>query len=280
MFWRWSGAVLCPACWCGHRPLALMVSADKVPFCFAGCDALDIRRVVLIPGLTGSPSHRIVLATSGSAVVRLILRLRLREHWHAIKPPRTMIAQITRAALLASATVTRRAGLRDSRAASQDRRPRACTSRAGPARSCRRREAGADICRPSSRCVPAVPCRRSRCCNGVRPSQAANCRPERNWVGSVTEAANAVAQTVPTPGIVASRRATSFERCQASSSRSILAQASLGIEHLLGQTGDHLCREMRDVVRVTGDCAGTKASACAMPCGSRCRTPPAGCGSC
>jgi hypothetical protein len=41
-----------------------MVSADKVPFCLSGCDALDIRRVVLIPGLTGSPSHRIVLATS------------------------------------------------------------------------------------------------------------------------------------------------------------------------------------------------------------------------
>src|SRR6185295_13930422 len=41
-----------------------MVSADEVPFCFAGCDALDSRRVVLIPGLTGSPSHRIVLTTS------------------------------------------------------------------------------------------------------------------------------------------------------------------------------------------------------------------------
>jgi hypothetical protein len=46
-------------------PLALMVCTDKVPFCLSGCDALDICRVVLIPSLTGSPSHRIVLATSG-----------------------------------------------------------------------------------------------------------------------------------------------------------------------------------------------------------------------
>jgi hypothetical protein len=47
------------------RPLALMVCTDKVPFCLSGFDVLDIRRVVLIPSLTGSPSHRIVLATSG-----------------------------------------------------------------------------------------------------------------------------------------------------------------------------------------------------------------------
>src|SRR5215217_1453163 len=60
----WSGAVLCPACSRGHRPLALMVSADEVPFCFAGFDALDIPQVVLVPGLTGSPSCHRVLATS------------------------------------------------------------------------------------------------------------------------------------------------------------------------------------------------------------------------
>ena len=46
------------------RPLALMVSADEVPFCFAGFDALDIRQVVLVPGLTGLPSCHRVLATS------------------------------------------------------------------------------------------------------------------------------------------------------------------------------------------------------------------------
>ena len=41
-----------------------MGSADEVPFCFAGYDALDIRQVVLIPGLTGAPSLHRVLATS------------------------------------------------------------------------------------------------------------------------------------------------------------------------------------------------------------------------
>jgi hypothetical protein len=31
---HWSGAVMCPACWCGadgRWPLALMLCADKVP---------------------------------------------------------------------------------------------------------------------------------------------------------------------------------------------------------------------------------------------------------
>jgi hypothetical protein len=44
--------------------LALMGSANKVPYCLAGYEALVIRWVVLIPGLTGSPSPRIALATS------------------------------------------------------------------------------------------------------------------------------------------------------------------------------------------------------------------------
>ncbi len=39
-----------------------MVSADRVPVCLADCYVPDIRRVVPIPGLTGSPSLRIVLA--------------------------------------------------------------------------------------------------------------------------------------------------------------------------------------------------------------------------
>ena len=47
---------------CG--PLALMESANKVPFCLSGYDALDIRWVVRVPGLTGLPSNRIALATS------------------------------------------------------------------------------------------------------------------------------------------------------------------------------------------------------------------------
>ena len=44
------------------KPLALMVSVDRVPICFAGSNTQDIRRVVPIPGLTGLPSRHIVLA--------------------------------------------------------------------------------------------------------------------------------------------------------------------------------------------------------------------------
>ena len=38
------------------RLLALMKSANKVPFCCAGYDALDMSWVVPVPGLTGLPS--------------------------------------------------------------------------------------------------------------------------------------------------------------------------------------------------------------------------------
>ena len=44
--------------------LALMESANWVPFCLSGYDALDVRWGVPVPGLTGLPSHRIALATS------------------------------------------------------------------------------------------------------------------------------------------------------------------------------------------------------------------------
>ena len=44
------------------EPLALMVSVDRVPICYAGSNTQDIGRVVPIPGLTGSPSRLIVLA--------------------------------------------------------------------------------------------------------------------------------------------------------------------------------------------------------------------------
>ena len=44
-----SDAVLCPACLRGRGPLALMVCAGEVPFCYAGFkEALDIRRGVLV----------------------------------------------------------------------------------------------------------------------------------------------------------------------------------------------------------------------------------------
>lgn len=45
-------------------PLALMVSANKVLFRFADNYVLDINQVFPIPGLTGSPSHHIVLTFS------------------------------------------------------------------------------------------------------------------------------------------------------------------------------------------------------------------------
>ncbi len=59
-----------------------MVSADRVPFCLTGCLAgslaLDVKRVVPIPGLTGVPSDRFVLAIvnldSASQFVRVMLR--------------------------------------------------------------------------------------------------------------------------------------------------------------------------------------------------------------
>lgn len=37
----------------GEGLLALMESADRVPFCFSGYHAFDIRRVVPVPGLIG-----------------------------------------------------------------------------------------------------------------------------------------------------------------------------------------------------------------------------------
>jgi hypothetical protein len=42
----------------------LMEPANKFRFCLSGYDALNIRWVVPVPGLTGLPPHRIALATS------------------------------------------------------------------------------------------------------------------------------------------------------------------------------------------------------------------------
>jgi hypothetical protein len=59
-----------------ERLLALMGSANKVPYWNAGFDALATGWVVLIPGLTGSPSPRIALATSSARFIaqRAIVR--------------------------------------------------------------------------------------------------------------------------------------------------------------------------------------------------------------
>jgi hypothetical protein len=53
-----------PVCAVGEELLALMESASWVPFHSTGYNALNVRWVVPAPGLTGSPSHRIALATS------------------------------------------------------------------------------------------------------------------------------------------------------------------------------------------------------------------------
>ena len=92
-----------------------------------------------------------------------------------------MIAQMTRAVLFAIATVATRAGFRASRSATAADRPsRACTLRGGPARSCRRSSSLRRYLSPillmrPSRSLPPLDF-----CSGVSPSQAANCRPERN----------------------------------------------------------------------------------------------------
>jgi len=40
------GAVICPACWCGRRwPLALMVSAGRVPFSLASTRLRQLHRL-------------------------------------------------------------------------------------------------------------------------------------------------------------------------------------------------------------------------------------------
>ena len=63
-------------------------------------------------------------------------------------------------------------------------------------------------------------------CLGVRPSQAANSRPDLKNDGSGTVAAIADAVKMPMPGIVASRRLVSFLLCQALISRSRVSTCS------------------------------------------------------
>ena len=131
-----------------------------------------------------------------------------------------MMAQIARAAWLAMATVATRTGLRASSAvirgsAVSGRCRLRRTSEVMPmTRSLRRYWSPILEIRPR-RSLPPL-----EFCKGVSPSHAANCRPDWNWVGSVTVAARAVAPSRPTPGTVAMRRASSLERYQAKRSRS------------------------------------------------------------
>lgn len=131
-----------------------------------------------------------------------------------------MIAQATLAVRLAAATVTTRAGLRASMAAM-----RGST------------ESGLALARRTSEVMPMTSRRRKyrslmreirpirslpplEFWSGVSPSDAANCRPERNRPGSVTDATRAVAEIKLTPGIVPRRCDSSLDRCQVSNSYS------------------------------------------------------------
>lgn len=113
-----------------------------------------------------------------------------------------MIAQTTRAILLAMATLATRAGLRASKArrrgsaASGLCRARRIREVAPITRSFLRYRSPILVMRPS-RSFPPL-----EFCDGVRPSQAANSRPERNCAGLATDAASAVAPTGLITGMV------------------------------------------------------------------------------
>ena len=100
-----------------------MSSANKFPLCLSGCDALDIRWVVLVPGLTGLPSqsHRarnLVKLISSSAKPFVVVYAASAGRWPVRKiSPRTMIAQMIRVVLFAIATVATLVGFRASRSA-------------------------------------------------------------------------------------------------------------------------------------------------------------------
>ena len=134
-----DGSRVARICWCGVvvgcslvsglllrcvEPLALMVSADRVPFCFADWCVLDVNRVVPIPGLTGLPSPLIVLAI----VDRFVRCGRSVDHAAAFwfidcgaryTSSRVITAQAIRAVLLAMATATSLAGFLCNRLAVQ-----------------------------------------------------------------------------------------------------------------------------------------------------------------
>lgn len=109
-----------------------------------------------------------------------------------------------RATLLASATAASFFGLRASNPSSQaelDGRPGLATritAVAPTTSSCRNLSLPALLIRPR-RCLPPVD--RSR---GVRPNQAAKCRPLSKFAG-FTDNAMVIAVIGPTPGIAASR---------------------------------------------------------------------------
>ena len=95
----------------GSRPLDLMESADQDPNCFAGSDARDIRRSVLI------------VAAEGYTITSLVLPSRLSFPAQAacglLGSFQVSTAHMIRAVLFAMAAVARRVGFLCSRSASQ-----------------------------------------------------------------------------------------------------------------------------------------------------------------
>lgn len=142
-----------------------------------------------------------------------------------------MTAHAIRAILLAMATEATRAGFLASNATKRGSTVLGfClayrTSAVAPTtRSCRRYRSPILVMRPKRSLPPLELCR------GVSPSQAANCRPDENWLGLVTDAASAVAPIGPMPGIVARRRARSSFLCRAARRRSSLPLRCPGPDH-------------------------------------------------
>ena len=222
-------AAMCPACWCGTHAL-MAAGLDEVRYRgpnqwfalrkrlgFAGCPRSRVDRFVITSQHLAHPHLDVECRSAGS---RQAAAAALNSS------PRASTAQAIRAVLLARATETTRAGLRSS----------SCFAQALPGLSCRARRSIDVAPITSRRRIEPSPCllmRPSRslppllCGFGVRPSQAANCRPERNRAGSGTEAEMALAVIGPTPGIVISRRLGASVRHQATISFSVLRTSSV-----------------------------------------------------
>jgi hypothetical protein len=121
---HWSGAVTCPACFCGWIwPLALMLCADRVP----NKNAHSRRRALTQAGSPDPRNNRICITSSCPR--QLVLPIYPLNLHHAacssfgslyLSPP-TMMAQAIRAILLASATAATLVGRRSINLASHGR---------------------------------------------------------------------------------------------------------------------------------------------------------------
>src|SRR6202043_1527320 len=123
--------------------------------------------------------------------------------------PVLIIAQMIRASLLASATVTRRAGFfaRSALIHSASAPLRLLTLRSSEVaeRTSSFLMWRFPLLMPPSVCLPPL-----EFCRGVSPSQAAKSRPDLNTLGSGVDAVITEAISLPTPGTLASKRLTSL----------------------------------------------------------------------